>query len=244
VARTILRHGAKLRPWVDARGLDAVLLADSFPELLDVEPPPGIQLPELLQIFSTAQDYFAEGAAARPFAKSPAPSRANRTIDLDALRDEVNRSAAGRVETSRLRRVRRDAVELVKETDARKRYVAKIEFVDAVEPHAFADAIAFLVGRITQRTPQRVAHRRADRVRIRELYEATGNLADPRHAEIELSTEGGLYVKELVSGDDGRTEPSLAGRLGVAAAVTALDVVDVASSDFPDDAVDIAERFP
>jgi len=181
--------------------------------------------------------------AGRPFVlELQAPRR--RTIDLDALRDEVNRSAAGRVETSRLRRVRRDAVELVKETDARKRYVAKIEFVDAVEPHAFADAIAFLVGRIAQRTPQRVAHRRADRVRIRELFEATGNLADPRHAEIELSTEGGLYVKELVSGDDGRTEPSLAGRLGVAAAVTALDVVDVASSDFPDDAVDIAERFP
>jgi tRNA pseudouridine synthase 10 len=41
-------------------------------------------------------------------------------------------------------------------------------------------------------------------------------------------------VKELVSGDEGRTEPSLAGRLGMGAHVRELDVLDVASSEFPD----------
>ncbi|HJK19212.1 MAG TPA: tRNA pseudouridine(54/55) synthase Pus10, partial [Methanocorpusculum sp.] len=39
--------------------------------------------------------------------------------------------------------------------------------------------------------------------------------------------EGGLYIKELVSGDGGRTTPSLAEILAVPAKVVALDVVQV-----------------
>jgi tRNA pseudouridine synthase 10 len=52
-------------------------------------------------------------------------------------------------------------------------------------------------------------------------------------ATISVHGAGGLYVKELVSGDEGRTEPSLAGLLGVDAHVTALDVLDVAGEAEP-----------
>jgi hypothetical protein len=69
--------------------------------------------------------------------------------------------------------------------------------------------------------------------REREVYEATGELQDPRHATVEVHGAGGLYVKELVSGDEGRTEPSLAGLLGVGAEVTALDVLAVEGEDEP-----------
>lgn len=50
---------------------------------------------------------------------------------------------------------------------------------------------------------------------------------------MEIHGEGGLYIKELISGDEGRTEPSLAGLLGVGAEVTALDVVAVEGEDEP-----------
>jgi tRNA pseudouridine synthase 10 len=40
-------------------------------------------------------------------------------------------------------------------------------------------------------------------------------------------------VKELVSSDEGRTDPSLAGLLGVDAEVTALDVLDVEGEEEP-----------
>ena len=46
-------------------------------------------------------------------------------------------------------------------------------------------------------------------------------------AEIRVTAEAGTYVKELVHGDHGRTEPSLAGALGVACEVVELDVLDV-----------------
>ena len=54
-----------------------------------------------------------------------------------------------------------------------------------------------------------------------------------RRATVELRGEGGLYVKELVSGDGDRTEPSLAGLLAVDATVTALDVLAVEGEDEP-----------
>ena len=39
--------------------------------------------------------------------------------------------------------------------------------------------------------------------------------------------EGGLYVKEFVNGDMGRTEPSISSLLGIDAAVKELDVIEV-----------------
>lgn len=44
---------------------------------------------------------------------------------------------------------------------------------------------------------------------------------------LEVLGEGGLYIKELVSGDGGRTTPSLAEILAVPAKVVELDVVQV-----------------
>jgi tRNA pseudouridine synthase 10 len=65
------------------------------------------------------------------------------------------------------------------------------------------------------------------------VYDIEGDIDDERHATVELHGEGGLYVKELVSSDEGRTEPSLAGLLGVDAEVTALDVLNVQGEDEP-----------
>jgi tRNA pseudouridine synthase 10 len=86
---------------------------------------------------------------------------------------------------------------------------------------------------VEQRTPNRVDHRRADLVRERTVLDIDGSLTDEYTATVEVHGEGGLYIKELVSGDDGRTEPSLAGLLGIEATVAALDVLDVEGVDEP-----------
>lgn len=52
-------------------------------------------------------------------------------------------------------------------------------------------------------------------------------LKDDENAYITVNCEGGLYVKELISGDEGRTNPSLTGLLGYQALVEDLDVVNV-----------------
>jgi len=157
-----------------------------------------------------------------------------RSPDVDALEARINDAADGAVAVGELALATHEMVERVKELDASKRYRAQVAFDDAVTADALADALDALEGAtITQHTPQRVDHRRASIDRTREVYAATGELEDDTHAVVEVHGEGGLYVKELVSGDDGRTEPSLAGLLGVGATVTALDVLDVEGETEP-----------
>jgi tRNA pseudouridine synthase 10 len=157
-----------------------------------------------------------------------------RNVDVEALESEVNDFADGKVEVEGLRPATHEMVERVKELDASKTYRMDVEFGEPVTEEALSEALAELEGAtIHQETPQRVAHRRADLTRTREVYEADGELVDGTHADITIHGEGGLYVKELISSDEGRTEPSLAGLLGVDAVVTALDVVDVEGQDEP-----------
>ncbi len=146
---------------------------------------------------------------------------------VDSLQKRINDAADG-VEVEGLRLATYESVERVKELSASKTYRATVSFGAPVAAAALHDALTALAGTtIEQNTPQRVDHRRASRTRTRTIYDASGELTGPQEATLEFHCEGGLYVKELVSGDDGRTQPSLAGLLDVEATVTALDVLAV-----------------
>ncbi|WP_155828806.1 tRNA pseudouridine(54/55) synthase Pus10, partial [Halalkalicoccus jeotgali] len=163
----------------------------------------------------------------RPFVLEVKHPR-ERTPDLPSLEREINEAAEGAVEVEGLDLATHEMVERVKGLEASKTYRMDVEFAGPVDPEAFEGALDALDGAtIEQDTPQRVAHRRADLTRVREVYEISGELLDPEHAELTVHGAGGLYVKELVSGDEGRTEPSFAGLVGVEGVVTALDVIDV-----------------
>ncbi|WP_267640838.1 tRNA pseudouridine(54/55) synthase Pus10 [Haloarchaeobius amylolyticus] len=155
-----------------------------------------------------------------------------RAPDVEALEADINAAADGSVEVEDLRLATHEMVERVKELDASKTYRAEVEFGDDVSEESLAAAVDELRGTtVTQHTPQRVDHRRASLDRTRTVYDISADRADARHATVEIHGEGGLYIKELISGDDGRTEPSLAGLLGTTATVTALDVLAVEGED-------------
>ena len=163
----------------------------------------------------------------RPFVVEVEEPRV-RDVDTDDLQAEINDFADGKVEVEGLRLATYDVVERVKELDASKEYRMAMEFGEAVTEEELQDALDELDGAtIHQNTPQRVSHRRAAKTRTRQVYSIEGELDDETHATVEIHGEGGLYVKELVSSDEGRTEPSLAGLLCVEATVTALDVLRV-----------------
>ncbi|KZN25656.1 tRNA pseudouridine(54/55) synthase Pus10 [Haladaptatus sp. R4] len=167
----------------------------------------------------------------RPFAIEVKKPRRRRP-DTDELEAEINEFADGKAEVDTLTLATHDMVERVKGLDASKTYRAQVEFDEAVTEEDLAAAIEELDGAtVDQFTPNRVDHRRANLTRVREVYSIEGHMDDERHGEVEIHGEGGLYIKELVSGDEGRTEPSLAGLLGVDAEVTALDVVAVEGED-------------
>ena len=157
-----------------------------------------------------------------------------RDIDAERLEGDINAFADGKVEVEGLRPCEHTMVERVKELDATKRYRASVAFGSDVPAEALADAVAELDGAtVEQYTPNRVDHRRAAKTRTRTAHEVTADREDARHATVEVHGAGGLYIKELISGDEGRTEPSLAGLVGVDATVMALDVLAVEGREEP-----------
>jgi tRNA pseudouridine synthase 10 len=167
----------------------------------------------------------------RPFVMEVEAPR-KRSVDLVALEEEINRKAEGRVAVHLTGWADRKMVQTLKSDKAYKKYRILVEIDGPVTPDEFRAALDQLKGvTIRQRTPIRVSHRRADRVRERQVIDiqCTGRI-DGRY-RVEVVGEAGLYIKELVSGDGGRTRPSLAQILGRTARVVSLDVVQVKTTN-------------
>jgi len=151
-------------------------------------------------------------------------------VDLDALRLEIVARAEGAIELAPFRKVPRQRIAYWKETHFEKVYRAEVAVASMPEAQRLAAAAGF-DGGILQRTPQRVAYRRADLDRSRRLRVL--GLAPLREGEIEVRIlcEHGTYVKEWISGDEGRTRPSLQELLGVGCQCSLLDVEEIMTDD-------------
>ncbi len=151
-----------------------------------------------------------------------------RSVDLAAVEEAINRTADGRVSVAIRRWADRAEVETLKSNKAHKKYRILVEVDGELSADEFANALKSLKGvTIQQRTPERVAHRRADKIRERKVLDIECVGAQDGKFIVEVLGEAGLYIKELVSGDSGRTIPSLAEILKTTAHVTSLDVTQV-----------------
>ena len=153
------------------------------------------------------------------------------TVDLAALEEEINRRNAGRLELEGLHWSEKSRVRVLKETRNAKEYGILIEVAETPAEGAFEG----LVGKrldLEQKTPQRVAHRRADLVRERWLeilsVEPTGEAG---RWYMKVRTQHGTYVKEAVTGEGGSTTPSIAELVGVECACVELDVLEILDAE-------------
>jgi len=149
-----------------------------------------------------------------------------RVLDYEKLEKEVNKAHPGLVEILGLRSSSHEEVVKIKSSNYPKRYRVKVKCAQKVEEAKLKKAFQTLTGAvIEQRTPLRVKHRRADKVRKRKVLEIEGRILDDHTLEIEVKGESGLYIKELVHGDGGRTKPSLSELLENECEVETLDVI-------------------
>ena len=149
-----------------------------------------------------------------------------RHLDLAGAVATVNSS--GQVEVDGLAPATRRDVVAIKEDRAAKTYRVVVRTAPPVDEAKLKREVSLLDGQpIAQRTPSRVAHRRADTTRHRRVIRAEVVRVEGDVAELRVTAEAGSYIKELVHGDAGRTRPSLAERLGVGCEVLELDVLDV-----------------
>ncbi|KAG4080694.1 hypothetical protein HA402_013224 [Bradysia odoriphaga] len=82
---------------------------------------------------------------------------------------------------------------------------------------------------IEQMTPIRVLHRRPWRNRQRTVYEVKASITkdDPRIIILDVTTQAGTYIKELVHGEFGRTNPSIRSIIDQWIDIVALDVMRI-----------------
>jgi tRNA pseudouridine synthase 10 len=156
-----------------------------------------------------------------------------RFIDLKFLEEAINTGATGKVEVSELHFTTKDKVRRLKKGEgAVKEYRLLAEFENDVADEALCLIEEKLSGiTIKQQTPLRVLHRRADLIRERYIYKVKVKKVTFKVAMLEIRCQGGLYVKELVSGDEGRTIPSISSLLGNRARTLKLDVLNVIMDD-------------
>lgn len=166
----------------------------------------------------------------RPFViEILAPRR--RSIDLGKAQKDINRHARGKVEVSGLRFANKEVVKRLKAhaAFAEKVYKAIVQVESPVRQEELQALERLPMPlEVRQQTPLRVLHRRADRVRRKRVFDIRVTPRNEREFELVVRCQGGLYVKEFISGDDGRTTPNIAELLGKPVVCRQLDVVDVA----------------
>jgi tRNA pseudouridine synthase 10 len=131
------------------------------------------------------------------------------------------------VSVSDLKIVRRNFVELVTESHFDKTYTVEVEFNNNISKEE-VQLIQSLEGKlIRQKTPKRVVHRRADILRHRKIKSIEVESIQGKKAILKIRAEAGTYIKELISGDEGRTEPNISEITNNSAKCIALDVSEI-----------------
>ena len=151
-----------------------------------------------------------------------------RNIDLSLFKRESNTHTQDRIEISNLRFSDKNEVARIKNAEFRKTYRVTIESEKSINKEKLKEAAQILLGKtIKQFTPTRVAHRRANKVREKKIYNCSIESVEGTIAKLTMETESGTYIKELISGDGGKTTPNISEMINTLCKVKELDVIEV-----------------
>jgi tRNA pseudouridine synthase 10 len=150
-----------------------------------------------------------------------------RNLDLAKLENEINKINEGKTAYHGLKLCERGRKAEIKQSspDTYKVYEAIVECDEPFDPDKLEELTK--LNEIHQQTPLRVLRRRTDMVRIKHVLDLKYEIIDDKTFKMRIKTEGGLYIKELISGDVGRSQPNVSEILGVGAICEQLDVVEV-----------------
>jgi tRNA pseudouridine synthase 10 len=167
------------------------------------------------------EDIDARCLAWRPFVLEILEPK-KRDVDLGKLSKKIDR----RVKVRNLRVSSIAEVREIKESKADKTYACIVKCKDRITSQDL-EKVMQIVCEIRQRTPTRVLHRRSDKLRRKKLRNVSVKYVNSKTFKMTVTTEAGLYVKELVSGDNGRTQPSVSSVLGNECLCKDLDVINI-----------------
>jgi tRNA pseudouridine synthase 10 len=157
-----------------------------------------------------------------------------RTLDLSQLEKKVNKLNKKKIKIQNLRYSDKKEVIYMKSeaSKTKKVYRALVETEKKISKKQFEDKtkmlqLTFENKEINQRTPIRVSHRRADKVRKKIIHKIGGKHVNSNLFEFIIETQGGTYIKELINGDSGRTTPSFSDVFKLPLVCKELDVMEI-----------------
>ena len=131
-----------------------------------------------------------------------------RKVDIRYIQKQINKSKKVNVKNLKIVDSGRELIRRIKTDRYDKTYLAEVEFEKKVDKSKLKLLKELVKQPLLQKTPLRVVHRRADKFRKRSVrsisYKATG-----KKLVLKIKAEAGLYIKELISGDEGRTKPNV-----------------------------------
>ena len=149
-----------------------------------------------------------------------------RKLDLEKIQNTINKNK--QIKVTNLRYSDKNDIKRIKEAKFRKVYHVRFEGKTAFKTENLNKVALALRGKIIKQfTPTRVAKRRANKIRKRQIFTCTVLEVDETMATFAIETESGTYVKELVNGDDGKTTPSISELIGQPCKVVSLDVMEI-----------------
>lgn len=166
----------------------------------------------------------------RPFVLSLAEPR-RRSFDLGAVETAINRDYPDEVEVLDLQFADSCLLKKVTTISPDKSYRAEVECLTPAGRGSVIRLADINGLQLEQETPRRVLHRRKNLLRRRCVRSCAVDISEPgdavRRFTLTLRCESGTYVKEFISGDEGRTHPSVSQILGVPCDCVLLDVLEV-----------------
>ena len=147
-----------------------------------------------------------------------------RSADLKKLESELNKKCKDQISVNSLSLCSTFDVAPLKDTLHDKVYCALVS-TDKV-PELSKLKLNELI-KILQKTPTRVAKRRADLERSKEITILRATPLSDNEFVLVLKTSHGTYVKEFISSDGGKTNPSLSSLLKVKCTCSLLDVLEI-----------------
>jgi len=154
--------------------------------------------------------------------------------DLKNISEEINKKQKDKIGITLTKQVNKEMVEIIKRVKFDKVYEALITLDKEIEKEDLEKIPKQIV--LLQRTPKRVLIRRADLIRKRRIKHIDLELNEKNKKEIKavILAQSGTYIKEFISGDDGRTNPSISSLLERKAECKELNVVKINHEWFDD----------
>ncbi len=151
-----------------------------------------------------------------------------RTIDFLLIENDIKKHYGDIVTIHNLTFTQKETIARLKEAHFSKIYRVTIQCDHPFDKEKLIKVAETLRGNtIEQFTPTRVELRRALLTRKRKIFDCRVESVEMTRAVCIIEAESGTYIKELITGDNGKTQPNFSDLLNVSCTVCSLDVIEI-----------------